>query len=162
MNVTIVVANQTRLIRDFEGKAASVCFTGFYGIAGTADTPGEYCLPCPEGGDCKGPNDLGQEPIAIPFFWKEEIANTSDGYFSVCPRERWNRTLCPLVVACQPQYACTGNNTCARGYTAIRCSECVKGKFYRCVACVGAHVSAMDTASLGGVSVSSLCVHSSC
>lgn len=32
---------------------------------------------------------------------------------------------------CEPTWACEGNNTCAEGYTAERCSQCVKGTHYR-------------------------------
>ena len=132
-NITITVANNTRHIFDFEQVAQSVCFLGHWG------NQGEYCMLCPVGGDCNGPNGRGRDPISLPQFWREEILPTDEHYLDVCPVERRERPTCPLIVACVPLYACTGNNTCETGYTDVRCSLCVKGKYYRvdgdCIKC---------------------------
>ena len=138
--MTVVVANQTRTVYDFEGKVEGICVRDYWG------NDGEYCLTCPTGAVCHGPNGRGAEPISLATFWEEQLAPGDAGYDALCPVERKHRPTCPLVVACVPLYSCVGNNTCAEGYTAIRCSECVPLHYYRyvileflhlCVVCVG-------------------------
>jgi hypothetical protein len=70
--------------------------------------------------------------ISLPEFWREEMSPGDDGYAEFCPPQRTHRDTCPLVVACQPLYACAGNNKCNRGYDdqSPRCSKCAK-QYYR-------------------------------
>lgn len=122
--VTIADVDGETLVE--EQKFMATCLVSEYGRTG------ELCLPCPRGAVCSGSNvDLRSEPG-----WWLDLQDTPT---PKCPPERQNRTACDVMLPCEPNVACTGNNTCAVGYTADRCSECVKGKYYRldgeCIKC---------------------------
>jgi hypothetical protein len=74
--------------------------------------------------------------LSNEHFWRENLAPGEEGYDVLCPWERRHRDVCPLVVACQPLYACKGRNTCYPGYddASPRCSKCAK-QYYRWVGC---------------------------
>lgn len=140
-NLTLSVAQQNGTIRDYSGRVKSICLQPNYGYVG------EFCLPCPVGGNCSWASKReGAEPISLETFWREELTPADGSQFTdLCPPERQHRptcsncTGCPFFSACIPVEACLANNTCAEGYTAVRCSECVRGTHYRsggvCVEC---------------------------
>jgi hypothetical protein len=110
---------------------ASECQNGAIEMWGR---PGELCLQCPQGAVCYGSL---KDPISGFGWWQMNI--TGPARADLCEPERANRTWCPDFVPCEPEKACLGNNTCALGYDKIRCSECLKGKYYRldgeCIKC---------------------------
>jgi hypothetical protein len=134
-NMTIFVAGQDALPVEADGRLRLICPYNYYGIE-------EPCLPCPIGGVCHG--DL-EWPYAAPGFWDLQPNNTieaKDPYRDNCPAERLDsahRSYCFYPVACKPNEACEGNNTCKYGYEGVRCKDCLKGQFYRrageCVKC---------------------------
>lgn len=125
----LTVAGQTVTL-DSEAdrqKVSSTCLPDDWGLAG------EHCLDCPEGATCPG----GLVPIkSQPGFWRDSLVPGGEGYDSFCvrkePQELRNRNqTCPLFVGCIPAEACAGENTCALGYEADFCAQCLKGEYYR-------------------------------
>ncbi|CAE7568000.1 unnamed protein product, partial [Symbiodinium sp. KB8] len=101
------------------------CADGYYG------QDGELCLECPAGMRCEGG---AAEPQANAGFWGQ---NTSSAQ-GVCPTERQHRGACPQSLPCQPQDACTGNNTCSAPYRGERCALCSDGHYRfdgECIEC---------------------------
>jgi hypothetical protein len=77
---------------------------GYYGK--TADT----CKVCPEGGDCKGGDDI----IAAAGWWRSPLEYDK-------------------FLECQSVEACPGGDQCGIGYTGRLCSECATtpSKYYK-------------------------------
>jgi cysteine-rich repeat protein len=130
-NVTVTIAGVTQEhLAVVDALAESTCFEGAYGAVG------ELCLPCPDGALCPG---SPIEPAALPGYWREELDPSDPFYDRLCPLERRDRVSCPLVTGCVPSSACGFNNTCTLGYEGIRCSQCLRGKYYRvngeCIEC---------------------------
>ena len=61
------------------------------------------------------------EPVADSGYWRLDI--TYDSSLDKC-EDRDTRDTCYSVVPCQPEEACEGDNTCAKGYTGDRCALC--------------------------------------
>jgi hypothetical protein len=113
-NVSITVAGQSSTIYEWSQMLVALCATNYYGRTG------ELCLPCPLGADCAGKR---ADPVAQPGWF---ILNGTGA--AMCPPERLQRPYCDYVVPCEPKEACTGNNTCARGYLSV-------APVFRCAAC---------------------------
>jgi len=130
-NLSVTVAGVTRVhLAEVETLVVSQCFEGAYGATG------ETCLPCPTGATCPG---TPVEPVALPGFWREEMPPSDPFFKQLCPPARQDRPTCPLLVSCVPASACLRNNTCALGYEGERCSQCLRGRYYRvdgeCIEC---------------------------
>ena len=125
-NITVSVALQSNFWHESMGRFITECKINWYGQTG------EYCVPCPQGAICLGGK---AEPYSKPAWWGALRPTPDDR----CHEYRQHRDLCWQFIACEPHESCLGNNTCAEPYTGDRCSECVKGKFYRvngfCVPC---------------------------
>jgi len=69
-------------------------------------------------------------------WWRFNLSVTSEKAERWCHELRINspprqEAGCPYFAPCEPKWACLGNNLCAEGYTDVRCSQCIKGKYYR-------------------------------
>ena len=131
-NFTVEAALQTSIFSDISRLLWAECPSGTYGKAG------EFCIECPVGANCTEGGEA--DPPSLPSFFREAIGPAVDPqYQRRCPEQRQHREQCPFYAACVPPYACVGFNECAEGYEGLRCSECLKGKYYRvagdCVPC---------------------------
>ena len=133
---TVLNADQTQALS--LAKAAGIDAgvtpgTGFYGRAG------ELCVPCPAGGACFEDHDY--LPVATAGWWMylDPASSVRGGIY--CPQERdvfGPDYVCSVVLACEPQDACVGNNMCASNYAGDRCSECADNHYKlagRCAKC---------------------------
>ncbi|RYY39098.1 hypothetical protein EON62_00005, partial [archaeon] len=154
-NVSVLVANRTEpfVWFDFEEKVTLQCKRGWSGLAG------EYCVNCETdmvGAVCPGSELYVDKMYSMPNFWRDNVTTPSPE----CHPLRQGRAACPLFLACEPQWACLGNNTCAEGYTDWRCSQCLKGKYYRvngeCIKCPNSPWMVFITFMLGGVAACAL------
>merc|ERR1711871_1426374 len=84
----------------------------------------------------------------------EAAAAVITGADNRCHSDRWDRSVCPYVVPCEPAEACVGDNVCANGYTGMKCSKCMEG-FSRqdgyCVECAGNPIIMILFVALGAV-----------
>jgi hypothetical protein len=131
-NVSILVANRTtpEVIRDFESMFVTECKAPlYYGLRG------EECLKCSvdaKGANCThGDEQLHDMVVSLPGWWRFNLTAGAKDRDIRCHEKRKHREGCPYFAPCEPKWACLGNNLCAEGYTSARCSECVKGKYYR-------------------------------
>jgi hypothetical protein len=138
---TVVIKKRTGFIAD-RSLISTICksqtnltdgsVTVYYG------RDGEYCAPCPLGGVCDV--ETKNDPRAMPGFWlgwlnitqqaSPDIPPSPDYVLASegqrCHEKRWDRAKyganaivreeCPNIIACVPQTACFGNNTCSEGY----------------------------------------------
>merc|ERR1719502_891359 len=147
-NVSLTVARQLVHIPPSARTFQCKCPKDWYGQVS------EVCLECPFGAKCTGKFDsltmTGAEPMTLLGYWLLQVSpnNTRDYYAAsgepLCPPERLHRPKCPLVVPCDPEEACLGNNTCAVGYEGLlyqpemdgggvlpeRCSDCTLGTHF--------------------------------
>lgn len=119
-NLTVTVAGQTNMWRAADRVFRTECKRGWYG------REGEVCLECPPGGECAG---RGKDPVPQEGWFNIPLSNRPDPD-PQCPAERRERPNCTNIVPCEPKAACEYNNTCAEGYTAVRCAECDE-RYYR-------------------------------
>merc|ERR1711968_418745 len=85
----------------------------------------------------------------------DEVAPaTVTGADNRCHSDRWDRSVCPYVVPCEPAEACAGDNVCAYGYSGMKCNKCMEG-FSRtdgvCVECAGNPIIMILFVALGGI-----------
>jgi hypothetical protein len=125
-NVSIWAARRPNpvTISDFQEAVVFMCASNFYGLVG------EICLPCPTGAWCPGRELVRDLVKALPGFWRFNL--TVPDARCDAPRSGPTRAAngCPWFAACAPVESCTGNNTCAMGYTGDRCALCDDG-YYR-------------------------------
>ena len=118
--LVVMVANQTVSISAESGPWAE-CRAGFFG-SGLYDA---LCYVCPGSVDALGnPNPKASVcaggdamPISALQYWLNSPATSASANYT--------------VELCRPPVACTGNNTCAEGYTGTGCALCVPHTFHR-------------------------------
>jgi len=154
--VRVRVADQWTKLSNTHPRGLSVaCGVGYHG------PPGRNCLACPDGAICRGfdadvseadypnlgstedpeaANDSAAALEAARYPQPQALAghhvlNTTNQVALACPdsnRIPGRDDLC--VVACEPPFACLGNNVCEVGYASEspswRCASCADG-FYR-------------------------------
>jgi hypothetical protein len=111
------------------------CLIGFYDVTlkqnmnyTVINTQNEYCVACPDGATCDDAN-IGSlypvEPYADAGYWRHEFSmHDSDYCGQTQQQDHESRAFCYDIWPCQPTEACTGGNTCKKGYTGAGCSEC--------------------------------------
>ena len=155
-NITVQVAGQRRFADITRPPLVQVvCDRDYFGLEG------EMCLPCPEGGVCDGYdqfNNTHTMPRPLENFYNLNSSDSANfNMLQVCPpgrqvvaprhpldedqpaiHEGGPRDVC--IVACEPQWACVGDNFCARGYASkapmYRCASCDTGFYRRAGECV--------------------------
>eukprot|EP01138_Halocafeteria_seosinensis_P015079 gb/GECG01015392.1/.p1 GENE.gb/GECG01015392.1/~~gb/GECG01015392.1/.p1 ORF type:complete len:1316 (+),score=129.54 gb/GECG01015392.1/:1-3948(+) len=120
--IELHVARREKSFPEWLELVIAECKKGWYGLQG------EECLFCDEeepGAVCPG----GERFIDL-IYSDEEWWRTNDTTPSErCHPKRQSREKCPVFLPCEPNRACTGNNTCAKEYTGFRCSDCADGYF---------------------------------
>ena len=100
----------------------SECKRGWYGLQG------ETCVFCEEeqpGAICPGNERWIDLVYSDEGWWRFNRTTPHDR----CHPERLSREKCPVFMPCEPSFACLGDNTCAREYAGVRCSQCADGFF---------------------------------
>eukprot|EP01138_Halocafeteria_seosinensis_P013173 gb/GECG01013454.1/.p1 GENE.gb/GECG01013454.1/~~gb/GECG01013454.1/.p1 ORF type:complete len:1419 (+),score=134.27 gb/GECG01013454.1/:1-4257(+) len=130
--INLTVARQQVVFPAWREKIVTMCQPEWYGLES------ETCLYCPDhlrGAVCPGRERTEDKTYADEGWWKINEPTPS----SRCHDDRQGRETCPVLLPCEPPWACTGSNECAEGYSGERCSSCVAGTHFRingeCQAC---------------------------
>jgi len=140
-NVTLQIAGQSGTLDAVNGVSGVhfVCAPGQFGL------DGQFCLPCPVGADCAGYDtdvrrSMPPAPEAGFFNLNSSDDLTGNMTDAECPTQKQVPTRDVCVVACEPQWACVGENYCAVGYASkapmYRCGSCNDGFYRRAGECV--------------------------
>jgi VCBS repeat-containing protein len=133
-NVSILVANRSTpfVWLEEENLVELRCKKGLNGLRG------EVCVDCTaevRGANCPGGEMDVDLVVSQTGWWRTDVAAPSD----LCHPLRQSRARCPTFLPCEPAESCLGANVCADAYTGERCSECIKGSYYRvngeCIRC---------------------------
>eukprot|EP01138_Halocafeteria_seosinensis_P004698 gb/GECG01004804.1/.p1 GENE.gb/GECG01004804.1/~~gb/GECG01004804.1/.p1 ORF type:complete len:2888 (+),score=298.40 gb/GECG01004804.1/:1-8664(+) len=120
--IDMTLSNREKTFPAWLGTVIAKCKRGWYGLQG------EMCLNCKKeepGAVCPGGERFVDLIYAEEGWWRTNDTTPSER----CHPKRQSREKCPVFLPCEPNRACTGNNTCAKQYAGFRCSDCADGYF---------------------------------